>query len=88
VPPVRAAREDALRPYLRMVDKAPPGVLILVDDIITTGGSLMAAYNVLSEGGAAPAYAIVCGHTVSDSLLSAFGPHTKTVDTEERPIEF
>jgi hypothetical protein len=72
---------EALKPYLRVVAAPPPGSIILVDDIVTTGGSLLACYDVLAEVGRAPFAAIVCGNTVSDSLLSAFGNHYKTIDT-------
>jgi hypothetical protein len=78
----------ALRPYLRVSDAPPPGELILVDDIITSGGSLLASYDVLAAIGRPPTAAIVCGHTVSDSLLSAFGAHQKSIDTSPQTIQF
>jgi hypothetical protein len=79
---------EALRPYLRVSDAPPPGELILVDDIITSGGSLLASYDVLAAIGRPPTAAIVCGHTVSDSLLSAFGAHHKSIDTSPQTIQF
>jgi hypothetical protein len=79
---------EALRPYLRVSDAPPPGELILVDDIITSGGSLLASHDVLAAIGRPPTAAIVCGHTVSDTLLSAFGAHQKSIDTSPQTIQF
>lgn len=78
----------ALAPYLQVVPPIPPGQIILVDDLITTGGSLLASYDALAAVGREPVAAIVCGHTVSDSLLSAFGHHQKNIDTAPQIIEF
>jgi hypothetical protein len=77
---------EALRPYLTVSAAPPAGEIVLVDDLITTGGSLLASYDVLVAVGRTPAAAIVCGHTVSDSLLSAFGHHTKDIDTAPQTI--
>lgn len=79
---------EALRPYLHLELPIPAGPIVLIDDIITTGGSLLASYDVLATAGRAPALAIVCGHTVSDSLLSAFGTHQMTIDPTPRPVVF
>ena len=72
----------ALAPYMRVVGTIPHGDIILVDDIITTGGSLLAACDKLEAVGREPIGAIVCGHTVSDSLTSAFGPHRMEIGLE------
>jgi hypothetical protein len=79
---------EVLRPYLTTAQALPLGSVILVDDIVTTGGSILAAYDVLSASGRGPFAAIVCGHTVSDSLLSAFGHHQKNIDTAPQQISF
>jgi hypothetical protein len=79
---------EALRPYLNVVAPLSEGPIILVDDIVTTGGSLLASYDALNAVGRAPVAAIVCGHTVSDSLLSAFGHHQKNIDTAPQQIFF
>jgi len=79
---------DALAPYLRIEGQPPAGSLILVDDLITSGGSLLASYDALAAIGRPPVAAIVCGHTVSDSLLSSFGAHTKNIDTSPQIINF
>jgi hypothetical protein len=78
----------ALKPYLTIAEAMPAGPIILVDDIVTSGGSLLASYDVLAAVGRAPTAAIVCGHTVSDSLLSAFGHHQKHIDTAPQQIFF
>jgi hypothetical protein len=79
---------EALMPFLRVTSAPPAGPLILVDDIITSGGSLLASYDALATVGRPPVAAIICGHTVSDSLLSAFGDHQKIIDTEPQTISF
>jgi hypothetical protein len=79
---------EALRPYLNLTTAIPAGPVILIDDIVTTGGSLLASHDVLSAAGHPPVAAIVCGHTVSDSLLSAFGHHQKNIDTAPQQIFF
>jgi hypothetical protein len=78
----------ALKPYLTVADAIPPGPIVLVDDIVTSGGSLLASYDALAAVGRSPIAAIVCGHTVSDSLLSAFGHHQKNIDTTPQQIFF
>src|ERR1051325_3238025 len=78
---------EALRPYLRVTNTPPIGELVLVDDIITSGGSLLASHDVLADIGRPPVAAIVCGHTVSDSLLSPCRfTHQKEIDTSPQPI--
>jgi hypothetical protein len=79
---------ELLRPYLAITQAIPAGSIILVDDIVTTGGSLLASYDILSTAGRPPTAAIVCGHTVSDSLLSSFGHHQKNIDTTPQRILF
>jgi hypothetical protein len=78
----------ALQPYLTVAQAITAGPIILVDDIVTSGGSLLASYDALIAVGRSPAAAIVCGHTVSDSLLSAFGHHQKNIDTTPQQIVF
>lgn len=78
----------AVRPYLQVVYQPPPGPIVLIDDIVTTGGTLLAAYDALTAAGRSPQCAIICGHTVSDSLLSAFGHHEKKIDTDPEAVGF
>jgi predicted amidophosphoribosyltransferase len=78
----------ALQPYMTVTHPIPAGPIILVDDILTTGGTLLASYDALLAVGRAPAAAIICGHTVSDSLLSAFGHHQKNIDPTPQQIVF
>lgn len=54
--------------------------VVLIDDIFTTGGSLLASYDVLAAEGYLPNCAICCAHTVSDSLTKAFGVHVREYD--------
>ena len=76
----------ALAPYLELCGPIPPGNLILVDDLLTTGGSLLATFDVLRTAGRHPALAIVCGLTVTDSLTASFGLHQKNIEVDPLPL--
>lgn len=65
----------ALLPYMEIVCEIPQGAIILVDDIVTSGGSLMDSFELLARVNRTPYAAIVCGRTMNDSLLAAFGDH-------------
>ncbi|MFZ3182509.1 MAG: phosphoribosyltransferase [Methylocystis silviterrae] len=67
--------KGALLPYMTITGEIPQGTIILVDDIVTSGGSLLDSYELLAKINRAPYASIVCGRTVSDSLLDAFGDH-------------
>jgi predicted amidophosphoribosyltransferase len=71
---------EVIRPYLTLVRSPPAGPVILIDDIITSGGSLLASYDVLAAHDIKAVGAVICGHTVNDSLTAAFGHHEKTID--------
>jgi hypothetical protein len=75
-----------LFPYLKVKDNPPAGDIVLIDDLITTGGSILASYDRLNEIGRPPVLAIACGYTVSDSLISAFGNHIKAVDVSQQSL--
>jgi predicted amidophosphoribosyltransferase len=79
---------EAIRPYLRVIVPPPPGQLVLIDDIVTSGGSLLASFDKLAEIDRTPVAAVVCGRTVADSLLSAFGLHQMSIDTSQQTVEF
>jgi hypothetical protein len=79
---------EVLRPHLTVIARPPAGSIVLVDDIITTGGSLLASFDVLEAYGRPPVAAIVCGQTVADSLLTAFGDHEREIDHKPSAIDF
>ncbi|PCK81219.1 hypothetical protein [Rhizobium sophoriradicis] len=56
---------DSVRPFLRLASPVPQSPLILVDDILTTGGSMLATRDFLVEKGGAVSCGIVCGKTTS-----------------------
>lgn len=71
-----------LRQHMTLIGAPRLNPVVLVDDVTTSGGSLLASYDILSHHGFRPVAAICCAHTVSDSLTAAFGSHTKAIETE------
>ena len=78
----------AIYPYLTLSGPIPNGEIVLVDDLVTTGGSIMAAQDILREHGHFPSAAISCGLTVSDSLFAPFGLHSRPIDADPDDIDF
>jgi len=72
----------ALAEGMVLISRPRSRAVILVDDVITTGGSLLAAYDVLSAAAYPPTCAICCAHTVSDNLTAAFGHHEREYDPD------
>ena len=62
---------DAIYPYLRLLPHGRLGPIVLVDDIVTTGGTLLASRRLLEEHGLRVDCATVCGRT-QNSLELAF----------------
>jgi hypothetical protein len=52
------------------------------------GNQFLRSDDALAAVNRAPVAAIVCGHTVSDSSLSAFGHHQKNIDTTPQTNDF
>jgi len=47
--------------------------VVLIDDVLSTGGTLLATMEVLEEAGANVLFAVVCGKTVYDCQLKPYG---------------
>jgi len=61
----------ATKPFLKISGYIPgPAPLILIDDIVTSGGSLIASRNTLLEAGGIVPVAVVCGKTVDSQEFS------------------
>ena len=74
------------REVLRTLLKASPLVkgrsVILVDDLLSTGGSMLASHDCLTEAGATVLGAITCGRTIYDFNTSAFGDQNIMLENE------
>lgn len=62
--------------------------IVLVDDILTSGNSILASYDVLKRSGINVKCAIVCGFTDHDVSASAFERRTHHLETELREFDF
>jgi phosphoribosylpyrophosphate synthetase len=71
---------EELRPFICIVGRPASEKIVLVDDIFTTGGSILSAYDVLKDFDIETECAICCAHTVSDSLTAPFGVQMRSYD--------
>ena len=82
--PLGKASEGGPRGYSNMfphlsVNRIPPGPIVLVDDILTSGGTMLATKDRLVQAGANVVCAVVCGKTTS-SLEPGFKLRTFELD--------
>jgi len=61
--------------------------VILIDDVLSTGSTLLAAKEVLEEAGATALLAITCGKTVYDFQTKPFKRQVVELDDELREYE-
>jgi hypothetical protein len=78
---------DAVFPYLVVDRGAEPGSVVLVDDIVTTGGTILATKKRLEDRGFTVRGAIVCGRTVA-APEKAFFPRSFELSENEGQIDF
>ncbi len=71
-----------LAPRLAADPKLKGTKVILIDDVITTGSSLLAAADVLNQQGATVLGSIVCGKTIYDLNTPHFGEQEFELTTE------
>lgn len=64
---------DAVRPYIEASGNLAGKHVIIVDDIVTTGGTLLACHDALVDVGASVVGAIACGLTATTAEI-AFKP--------------
>lgn len=77
---------DAVYPYLEVAPKVKPGPVVLIDDIVTTGGTLLATKKRLEERGFEVRAAIICGRTVA-ATEKAFYPRSFELTEDEGEID-
>lgn len=66
-------RRRELVPHLRLKEEVVGRNVVLVDDLLTRGGNLLACKDVLEGAGARVVGAITCGRTMYDRSIHAFG---------------
>jgi hypothetical protein len=64
------------------------GPVVLVDDLVTLGGSILAARDRLREVDVEPVCAFVAGRTVHDFLTTPFGRHVLSVEDDNGLSDF
>ncbi|MBP2611444.1 phosphoribosyltransferase [Agrobacterium pusense] len=72
---------DYWKPHLDVIIGVDGKDVILVDDVLSTGGTMLAAKEALEEAGANVLFAIACGKTVYDFELKPFG--AQQIDLED-----
>ena len=68
-----AERIANLHGAFAVVERAPPGPLVLVDDVLTTGATARAASGALREAGARPVYVLTLARAVGEAEAGRFG---------------
>lgn len=71
---------------LRVVQKLTRPV-VLFDDVLTTGGQMIASYRRLAKSGAAPVLGAVIGRATKEQKESALGWHGEDLETEDMPFD-
>ena len=66
-------RSHEIAPYLHVTQNVSSRGVVLIDDLVTRGGSLLAAQKVLEEAGATVVGAVTCGRTMYQSDIRPFG---------------
>lgn len=79
-------RRDFLKQHLELRGEVKGCKLILVDDLLSTGASLLASKEFLEENGATVLGAVTCGRTIYDFKTPPFG--RQTMDLVEELADF
>lgn len=70
-----------------LVDKLPPGKIIILDDVVTSGGHLKAAAWLIQDENRAAEYALACGRTTDTQLADPFAVPTEHIDLARSPFD-
>ncbi|MGY2052420.1 phosphoribosyltransferase family protein [Methylobacterium sp. JK268] len=66
-------RKAALKPEIELIEDVAGKNVVLIDDLLTRGGNMLAVKEVLEEAGANVLGAVVCGKTIYDFETKPFG---------------
>lgn len=66
-------RRRELSPHLVVTQPVAGHDIVLVDDLLTRGGNMLACKDVLEAAGANVVGGVTCGHTMYDRSIQAFG---------------
>lgn len=66
-------RRRELSPHLVVMQPVAGHDIVLVDDLLTRGGNMLACKDVLEAAGANVVGGVTCGHTMYDRAIQAFG---------------
>lgn len=69
-------RKNAIKPYLQASSHVRGRNVVLVDDLLTKGGTMLASKERLEEAGATVLGAVVCGQTVYEQTMRCFGRYS------------
>lgn len=72
---------ELIYPEMTLTSAPPTGPVVLIDDVLTTGGHLVASSWVLDDIGREPSHAMCCGRTVHERLNDPFVVPTETLAT-------
>jgi predicted amidophosphoribosyltransferase len=75
-------RRDFLKEHLSAGVEVKGRNIVLVDDLLSTGGSLLASRDFLEEHGAKVLGAVTCGRTIYDFDTKPFGRQTLILEEE------
>ena len=70
-----------LQPHIKMVAPASSSPVVLVDDLCTSGGTVLACFDILKSNGVEVAAAIVCSFTNRDKNIQPFLQSTTDLQT-------
>jgi hypothetical protein len=65
---------------LTAIGDIPPGICVLIDDVTTSGGHLIAAAWKLEDGGRIARLAVCCGRTAHDQWDDPLEPYEEDLD--------
>jgi phosphoribosylpyrophosphate synthetase len=80
-------RRDFLKSHLATNAELKGKKIVLVDDLLSTGGSLLACKDFLEEQGATVVGAVTCGKTIYDFNTKAFGRQSLELTEELSDFE-
>lgn len=79
-------RREHIKPYLEVIEDLQGRNIVLIDDLLTRGGTMLASRDKLIEAGANVLGAITCGRTIYDFETKAFG--RQEIELQEELADF